>query len=108
LTPACDRMFGQFLKLGRPVRVDRPMGLKVTAEPAQELRSSAVLGDFDCIVDANKSGTPFGLFVDTSKVWQGWVSATPVGVDDDRIGRIQGRVIGGPAVSHHLDLDAGY
>jgi hypothetical protein len=70
----------------------------------EELRSTAIFGDFDRVVDADQACSAFCLFFDTIEVRERWVTAATVRVDNDRIGGVECCVIGRPAVTNYFDL----
>ena len=90
------------------MRIDRPIRLEITTEPLQELGSATVLGDLDRIMDANQTGPSCRLFVDPCQMRQRGMAAPTVGVNHNRIGGIQRRIVGGPTVAKDLDLGLRY
>jgi hypothetical protein len=100
-------MLRKLIELGSPVRINRPVRFKISSKPSEKLRTSAILGYLDCIVNANKPRSPFGLLVDPIQMGQRGVSTSAVGIDHDRIGFIESRIICGPTIAKHLYFHRG-
>jgi hypothetical protein len=61
LQSAADRVLGETLEFGIPMRVDAPVCLKEAAHPVEHFRAAAVLRKFDRVVQAHQAASAFHL-----------------------------------------------
>ena len=85
-------------ELSVPVRIDRPVGFEISAQPTEKLFAATICRHFDCIVDTNETCSSIHLFLQTVQMGQRRVAPTTVRIDHNRIGGIQHRVVGRPTV----------
>ena len=91
LDAARDWMIWQGLELGRPVRVDGPPGLEVTARPLEHVVAWLTLGHLDRVVDADQSDALVHQGIYLGEVSVDRMAAAAVHVQDDRVGVVEGR-----------------
>ena len=84
--------------MGRPVRIDRPEGLEIAADPALHQVARRALGHLDRIVDAGQADALAGQRVELVEVLHDQVSVSAV-AEHDHGGRVvQGLRILRPAL----------
>ena len=67
-------------EIRRPVRIDRPVRLKITADPLQEVVPRVPLGDFHTVVNTDNSNPLIGQLVYLFQVLIHRVSRASVGI----------------------------
>ncbi len=65
-----NRVLGQLAEIAIPVRIDRPIGFEVAADPIQEASPRRPLRDFDGVVNTNNTDAFFGQGIDLLQVGQ--------------------------------------
>ena len=104
-------VIGQLLVISSPMRIDRPIRLKIAADPMEQRIARRAFGHFHGKVNANQAHAlvhelgqmlhAMGMLhiVNHRVLW------SAVGIDDDRIGVIQHRRIGRPAAAINIGPD---
>jgi hypothetical protein len=105
LHAAGDRVLGQVLEVGGPVRVDRPVGLEVSADGLEERIALAALGHLDGVVDRADADALLGELGQRFEVGVGHVAGSTVAVHNHG-GVIEDLFVLGPAVEHDHGADA--
>ena len=102
-----DRVLGQALDFGHPVRVGREAGLVIAADPVQELVARLPLGDLDGVVQADQAHALVHQLLERLEVvpLDHRVAAAAVHEEDERAGTVEDRLVLGPAAGddHRLD-----
>ncbi len=71
------------------MRIDRPIGLEVAADPIEKRVAVFPFGCFDSVVKTNQADPFFHQRIELVDVWIEQVSAAAVAVNDDRVGTFQ-------------------
>ena len=99
-------MLGQGLETGCPVRINRPVRLKISAQPFLKFRSAFIGLHFHSIVNADQAGSTFHFRLQLLEVigLNSRVAAASIGIKHNGVGFVE--FIGGwpfaGKVSHNI------
>ncbi len=92
-----DWMVGEVFEVGRPVGIDRPMGLEIAANPFEEMIPGRLSGDFDGVMDADQTDAAFDDLTELLEMPIGIMAIAAVAVKDNGVGIVKGGGVFGPA-----------
>ena len=99
-------MCGKITEAAGPVRVDGPVGFKVSADPFQKGVSGGTFWHFNAVMNRDHACAAILDLADAVQMTVEGVPATSIGINHDSICRIEDSVVLGPAVGVDRGFDA--